>query len=58
MGIGIAFYVLWIVWGVFGVASNWSGGGTPPWVGGVGNLLMFVLFVLLAWHNFGAPIHG
>lgn len=55
MGLGLAFYILMLIWLVFGF---WQYRATPnlPIVGG--NLLLFVLLLLLGWHEFGAPLHG
>lgn len=56
MSTGLAFWILMLVWlafGLFGVAV--SGGAWYSWGG---NLLVFILLVLLGWHVFGAPIHG
>lgn len=58
MGIGLVFWVLMLLWAVFGVWWNWPGNAGAAW-GPVGNtFLLFVLFLLLGWHSFGAPIHG
>jgi len=59
MSISIAYWVLMLIWLVFGLATNWPGGGFfGPYGGVVNSLLLFILFVLLGWHVFGAPIHG
>jgi hypothetical protein len=56
MTLGLAFYVLMLIWFVFG-ALVWSGNAGP--YANVGNsLLMFCLFLLLGWRVFGAPLHG
>lgn len=54
MTLGLAFYILLLIWFVFGVWGSWPG---SPGVWG-GNALQFLLFLLLGWHSFGAPIHG
>ena len=51
MSIGLAFWILMLVWLVFGLWASWP---NHMLVGG--NLLMFVLLLLLGWHAFGAPI--
>ena len=59
MTIGLAFWILMLLWLVFGLWSYWPVAGQPPnyrFVGG--NLLLFVLLALLGWHDFGPPIHG
>ena len=58
MDIGLCFYVLMLVWAVF--FCLWNFGGTAVGVyGPFGNtLLIFILFLLLGWRVFGAPLHG
>ena len=53
MTISLAFWILMLIWLVFGVWYSW-----PNHVAVGGNLLIFILFGLLGWHAFGAPIHG
>lgn len=56
MTFGNAFWVLMFLWLIFGIAWNrgWVDGTYGPW----GNwLLLFILFVLLGWKVFGAPLH-
>lgn len=55
MTLGLAFWIIMLVWLVFGallhfgmVASTWGGAST---------LLLFVLFGLLGWAQFGPPLH-
>jgi hypothetical protein len=56
MSIGFAFWMLMILWLIFGFFS-WRGYvGAYGWVGNT--LLLFILFALLGWHDFGPPIHG
>ena len=56
MTLGLAFWVLMLIWFVFGVLI-WSGNAGP--YANIGNtLLLFVLFMLLGWHAFGPPLHG
>lgn len=54
MSIGLAFYILMFLW-LFG--AMWTRWPLGPQVYGL-DLLLFVLFLLLGWHAFGAPIHG
>ena len=53
MSIGLAFWILMLVWLVFGVWSNW-----PNHTAMGGSLLHFLLLALLGWKVFGAPIQG
>jgi hypothetical protein len=53
---GLIFWVLMLVWLVFGVLAHFG------LVGGYGvagsTLLLFILFGLLGWQVFGPPIKG
>ena len=53
MSIGFLFWLLMILWAVFGFFW-WRGATWAPWGGGA---LAFVLFLLLGLHDFGWPIH-
>jgi len=56
MTLGLAFWILMLVWFIFGVVVH--AGWAAPY-GPIGNmLLLFILFLLLGWKVFGAPIHG
>ncbi len=56
MSLSLIFWILMLLWFVFGVWSNWPNGGNPRAWGG--SLLEFLLFLILGWHAFGPPIHG
>ena len=54
MTIGLVFWILMLLWLVLGLWQVW-----PNWQGWApGNLLLFILLLLLGWHAFAAPIHG
>jgi len=51
MSIGFIFWLLMIIWAVFGFpGAPWS---SNPWGPRVGWGLTFVLLFLLGWHDFG-----
>lgn len=54
MGIGLIFWILMLLWLVFGFWTYWAP-GNPNWPYGHAAFL-FILFLLLGWHDFGAPI--
>ena len=57
MSIGLAFWILMLIWFVFGLLVHFSViAGTYGVVGS--SLLLFVLFLLLGWKVFGPPLHG
>ena len=53
MTLGLAFYILLLIWAIFGTWWSWP---NRQLVGG--NLLCFALFLLLGWKVFGPPLHG
>jgi len=55
MSISLAFWILMLIWFVFGAMGAYNAGG---WQGWSGNLLLFCLLLLLGWRVFGAPVHG
>ena len=56
MTIGLCFWILMLIWLVFGFAT-WQGAVGP--YGTIGHtLLLFILLLLLGWHAFGPPLHG
>jgi uncharacterized RDD family membrane protein YckC len=61
MTIGFVFWLLMILWLVFGLYWTWPQGGNsgPRAFGPVGgNLLLFILLFLLGWRVFGFIIQG
>jgi hypothetical protein len=57
MHIGLAFWILMLIWFVFFLA--WHFGGVPGTWGPLGStLLLFILFLLLGWKVFGPPLTG
>jgi len=60
MTIGLVFWILMLLWLILGVYWNWPAGGPqgpnyPVWGG---NILLFILLLLLGWGVFGPPIRG
>lgn len=53
MTLGLAFWILMLLWAV--LRWPWPGAPWPAWSGDV---LLFILFLLLGWHEFGPPLHG
>lgn len=59
MTIGLLFWLLMVLWLVFGLYWNWPTQPGPAGFGMLGgNLLLFVLLFLLGWHCFGFIVHG
>lgn len=52
MNIGTCFWVLMILWLLFGLLT-WNGVIVWAYAGTVSNLLLWVLFALLGWKVFG-----
>jgi len=57
VSIGLAFYIILLVWAVFGILSHFGYVGGVYAVG-VNAVVLFVLFLLLGWKVFGPPLHG
>jgi hypothetical protein len=56
MTLGLAFWVLMLIWLVFGLLVHFHVVvGAYGVIGGT--LLLFVLFLLLGWQVFGPPLH-
>jgi hypothetical protein len=55
MSLGLAFWILMLIWLVFGLWSSWPFEGIKP-LGGT--LVLFLLLLLLGWKVFGPPLHG
>ena len=54
MTFGLVFWILMLIWLVFGLWDYWA----PNPIGlRVHTILIFILFLLLGWRTFGAPIH-
>ncbi len=60
MTIGFLFWLLMILWFLFGLYWNWPAGGPNQSNFGHlgGNLLLFILLFLLGWRVFGFVIQG
>lgn len=55
MTLGLAYWVLMLVWLAFGLLVHF-GMVTGVWAGG-NIVLLFILFTLLGWQVFGPPLH-
>jgi hypothetical protein len=55
MSLGLAFWILMLIWLVFGIGWHFGWFGPLAPFGAV--LLLFVLFGLLGWQVFGPPLH-
>lgn len=55
---GILFYVIMLIWFLFGLYWNWPADGGQGRVAGFvgGNLMLFILLLLLGWRVFGPPL--
>ena len=58
MPLGILFWVLMILWLVFGVWTNRTDIQGGRYVSLGGTLLEFILFFLLGWQAFGFIVQG
>ena len=59
MSRGLIFWVLMLIWFVFGMWIGFGGAGAYAHVSNiVDQMLGFVLFLLLGWATYGPPISG
>lgn len=56
MTLGLCYWVLMLIWLVFGLLVHFSVVTGPYGLVG-SSLLLFVLFLLLGWQVFGPPLH-
>jgi hypothetical protein len=55
MTLGLCYWILMLIWLVFGLLVHF---GIAAAYGAVGNVvLLFILFLLLGWQVFGPPLH-
>jgi hypothetical protein len=55
MSLGLAFWILMLIWLVFGFA--WHAGVLGPYGPWGSTFLLFILLLLLGWKVFGPPLH-
>lgn len=55
MSFGLIYWILMLVWLVFGVAQHFGVFGAYAVLGST--ILFFILFLLLGWKVFGPPVH-
>lgn len=56
MTLCVLFYVLMLLWLVFGVWNSWPAGAGANWRPAGNVLLLFLLFLVLGWQVFGSPV--
>ena len=56
MPMGILFWVLMVLWLLFGLTIVFAPNYIGPGLTGGGNLLLFTLLFLLGWKTFGPPL--
>ena len=57
MTLGLVFWILMLLWFVFGLWWYWTP-SQPRWGWAGHSGFLFILFLILGWHAFGPPIHG
>ena len=57
MTLGLAYWIIMLIWLLFGLYTGYIGGLASPYLVG-GNLMLFVLLVLIGWKIFGPPLHA
>jgi hypothetical protein len=56
MTLGLVFWILMLVWFVFGLLTHF-GVVAGVYAFGANAVLLFILFLLLGWQVFGPPVH-
>jgi hypothetical protein len=54
MSLKLIFWILMLIWAVFGFVGTRLG----PWAPYGSTLLLFILLLILGWGVFGAPVQG
>lgn len=57
MTLGLAYWILMLIWLIFGLYLGWSDFAANRFYVG-GNLMLFILLLLLGWQVFGAPLRS
>ena len=55
MTLGLLFWLMMVLWFVLWIV-NFTGYVAGPYYGHVSNLFLFIMFLILGWGVFGAPI--
>lgn len=58
MTLGLIFWIIMLLWFLGALYWNWPGNPQGPYWQTGNTLLLFILFLLLGWKVFGAPVHG
>jgi len=56
MTLALCYWILMLIWLVWGILTHF-GLVAGPYNAGVNVVLLFILFLLLGWQVFGAPLH-
>ena len=58
MGISTAFWIVFLIWTIFGVYNSWptDTANRSGWLGFGGGFLFWLLILILGWGVFGAPL--
>jgi hypothetical protein len=56
MSLALIYWILLLLWLVYGLWGFWTP-SQPYWMHG-NSLFLFILFLILGWHAFGAPIRA
>lgn len=57
MSVSLLFWIIMLIWLIFGIFTYWPAGGARPWPLG-GHVVLWILLALLGWRVFGAPLQG
>ncbi len=57
MQLSLLFWILMLLWAIFGVFPTFPRGTDPKYWPFAGSLLLFILIGVLGWQVFGAAVH-
>jgi len=57
MTLALLFWILMLLWLVFGFWTNWPATGAAPWPLG-SHIVLWVLIAILGWRVFGPALHA
>lgn len=57
MSIGLLYWILMLLWLTLGIFRSWPGAPADVRLSWGGDVLLFVLLLLLGWAAFGAAVH-
>lgn len=58
MSFALVYWILMLIWLVFGFWAGRAPGAPVSYRAWGGNVLLFILLIILGWKAFGPPVHS